>query len=149
MTSFYIANLLNISHIIDIVDHIPKLTQFDWVAMFTSTPEEFATKIRPWIGIRNPTQIAVELLDPHIKCEKNKNGGGWGKKHDKKNDKKNGKNGDVGGHCETEEMKRIQDLDLVSLSVVDVFDTMYDVVNAMNILGEEEATHGNRAKTVN
>ena len=52
-------------------DPVPRLVQYDWVAMFSPEPTQFIEKAMPWIGKRRNTKISSELLNPHLPISMN------------------------------------------------------------------------------
>ena len=52
-------------------DPVPRLVQYDWVAMFSPEPTQFIEKAMPWIGKRRNTKISPELLNPHLPLSMN------------------------------------------------------------------------------
>ena len=70
-------------------DPVPRLVQYDWVAMFSPEPTQFIEKAMPWIGKRRNTKISTELLNPHLPISMNIGDNGM-KSVKNKNKKKRG-----------------------------------------------------------
>ena len=133
------------------------MTQYDWVAMFTPRPEDFIETGLLWLGNLRQTSVNTELLNPHVPLSANY--------RDKncKNDSYNTvseENIDIEMEMEMEvemdtdgspKIKKnttlpvrtgissecgASDKPFLKLRVRDVFDSMSDVVTAMNCLGE-------------
>jgi hypothetical protein len=122
-------------------DPIPHMTQYDWVAMFTPRPQDFVATGLLWLGNLRPTTVNIELLSPHVplssyyrdsKCENNKDSememdvdGSLKVKYDKALADKTETSSECAEHKS-----------FLKMRVGDVFDSMSDVVTAMNCLGE-------------
>ena len=147
-------------------DPIPYLTQFDWVAMFTPHPDDFTEKLMAWVGNRRPSGLPEGLLNAHIHADRCvvgddinvetvetvnlvdiKGGRGGSEERDsavydtdreKTDALSNNRHSeyDDAGYCRVS--YRGERDGLKSLRVADVFDTMFDVVTAMNVFGEFE-----------
>lgn len=98
----------------ELIDRVPYKVQLDWEAMFTPNPVEFVERVLPWISNRRPATLPVEMMSTHENTHENPS------IHTHECIMKGGA---MGCHRNT-------------ARVSEVFDTLRDIVQAMNAIGE-------------
>jgi hypothetical protein len=128
-------------------DPIPRMTQYDWVAMFTPHPQDFVATGLLWLGNLRPTTVNTELLSPHVPLSSNYRDSKCKNSEDSVNQQDIEMEMDIDGSPIIKNEKFLADQtetssecadhkSFLKMRVGDVFDSMSDVVTAMNCLGE-------------
>jgi hypothetical protein len=109
----------------ELVDRVPYNVQLDWEAMFTPDPAEFVERVLPWISNRRPTVLPPEMLSTH-EAPSVHSDECIVKQHAQNQDNKKNQN----------PKSNDKDCQPNSARVSEVFDSLGDVVYAMNAIGE-------------
>lgn len=51
---------------LDIQNRLPKSVQLDWEALFSTTPDEFISRVTPWVNQFGPSKIPKEWIQPGV-----------------------------------------------------------------------------------
>ena len=117
----------------EITDRIPHMKQLDWEAMFTPQPDVFVERVLQWIAHRQPANLPVDMLTTHlhphmdtIECVR------FLREHNQ-------------SHANLDRLDRPIVCPRNDARVADMFDTMTNIVTAMNAFGEISSNDlGNR-----